>query len=135
MITINDFEKFLIEFEKYLERKFWNFKKYEIDESFLYDIEEISVVLIEKKEEFSREHIICRELLNLRNEKDYNYLDINIKLFCKQYIKEWVTFYPFKGEITEELKSIDNKDPALKLLKRYENWEGYRVIIAGFQLY
>ena len=135
MITINDFEKFLIEFEKYLERKFWNFKKYEIDESFLYDIEEISVVLIEKKEEFSREHIICRELLNLRNEKDYNYLDINIKLFCKQYIKEWVTFYPFKGEITEELKSIDNKNPALKLLKRYENWEGYRVIIAGFQLY
>ena len=131
---MSNFEEFLVEFEKYLEKKFWNFKKYEIDSSFLYDIEETVVVLIERKEEFSKEHIICRELLNLKNEKDYNYSDIKIKPFCSKYIKEWVTFYPFKGEITEELKSIDKRQPDLKLLERYENWEGYRVVIAGFQL-
>ncbi len=131
---MSNFENFLIEFEEYLEKKFWNFKKYEIDSSFLYDIEEKAVVLIEKKEEFSKEHIICRELLNLKNEKDYNYSDIKIKPFCSNYIKEWVTFYPFKGEITEELKSIDQRQPDLKLLERYENWEGYRVVIAGIQL-
>ena len=131
---MSNFEEFLVEFEKYLEKKLWNFKKYEIDSSFLYNIEEIVVVLIERKEEFSKEHIICRELLNLKNEKDYNYSDIKIKHFCSKYIKEWVTFYPFKGEITEELKSIDKRQPDLKLLEKYEKWEGYRVIIAGFQL-
>ncbi len=131
---MNSFKEFLIEFEKYLEKKFWNFKKYEIDDYFLYDIEKISVVLIERKEEFSKEHIICKELLNLKNEKYYNYPDIKIKPFCSKYIKEWVTFYPFKGKITEELKLIDKKQPSLKLLERYENWEGYGVVIAGFQL-
>lgn len=131
---MSGFEKFLIEFEKYLEKKFWNFKKYEIEKSYIYDIEETLVILIEKKEEFSKEHIICRELLNLKNEKDYNYSDIKIKPFCSKYIKEWVTFYPFKGEITEELKFINKEEPSLKLLERYENWEGYRVVIAGFQL-
>lgn len=131
---MSGFEEFLIEFEKYLEKKFWNFKKYEIEKSYIYDIEETLVILIEKKEEFSKEHIICRELLNLKNEKDYNYSDIKIKPFCSKYIKEWVTFYPFKGEITEELKFINKEEPSLKLLERYENWEGYRVVIAGFQL-
>lgn len=131
---MNNFEKFLIEFEKYLEKKLWNFKKYKIEESFIYDIEESLIILIERKEEFSKEHIICKELLNLKNEKDYNYLDIKIKPFCSKYIKEWVTFEPFNGEITEEVKSIDKKEPALKLLDRYEKWEGYRVEIAGFQL-
>ena len=131
---MSGFEEFLIEFEKYLEKKFWDFKKYEIEKSYIYDIEETLVILIEKKEEFSKEHIICRELLNLKNEKDYNYSDIKIKPFCSKYIKEWVTFYPFKGEITEELKFINKKEPSLKLLERYENWEGYRVVIAGFQL-
>ena len=131
---MSGFEEFLIEFEKYLEKKFWDFKKYEIEKSYIYDIEETLVILIEKKEEFSKAHIICRELLNLKNEKDYNYSDIKIKPFCSKYIKEWVTFYPFKGEITEELKFINKKEPSLKLLERYENWEGYRVVIAGFQL-
>lgn len=131
---MSNFEEFLIEFEKYLEKKFWDFKKYEIDNYFLYDIEETLVILIERKEEFSKEHIICRELLNLKNEKDYNYSDIKIKPFCSKYIKEWVTFYPFKGEITEEVKVIDKKELSLKLLERYENWEGYRVVIAGFEL-
>lgn len=131
---MSNFEEFLIEFEKYLEKKFWNFKKYEIDNYFLYDIEETLVIQIERKEEFSKEHIICRELLNLKNEKDYNYSDIKIKPFCSKYIKEWVTFYPFNDEITEELKLIDKKKPSLKLLERYENWEGYRVVIAGLQL-
>ena len=42
----------------------WKLKKYKIDSSFLYDIEEKAVVLIEKKEESSKEHIICKELLN-----------------------------------------------------------------------
>ena len=78
---MSNFEEFLIEFEKYLEKKFWNFKKYEIDNYFLYDIEETLVIQIERKEEFSKEHIICRELLNLKNEKDYNYSDIKIKPF------------------------------------------------------
>jgi periplasmic divalent cation tolerance protein len=128
------FDEFLIEFEKYLEKKFLNFKKYEIDGSFLYDIEETVVIFIEKKEEFSKQHIIVRELLNLKNEKDYNYSEIKIKPFCSKYIKEWVTFYPFKGEITEELKLINNREPKLNLLDRYEKWEGYRVVIAGFQL-
>ena len=73
------FDEFLIEFEKYLEKKFLNFKKYEIDGSFLYDIEETVVIFIEKKEEFSKQHIIVRELLNLKNEKDYNYSEIKIK--------------------------------------------------------
>ena len=131
---MSNFEEFLIEFEKYLEKKYWNFKKYEIDNCFLYDIEEILVIQIERKEEFSKEHIICRELLNLKNEEDYNYSDIKIKPFCSKYIKEWVTFYPFKGEITEELESIDKEHPDLKLCERYEKWEGYRVVIAGFQL-
>ena len=131
---MSNFEEFLIEFEKYLEKKFWDFKKYEIDNYFLYDIEETLVILIERKEEFSKEHIICKELLNLKNEKDYNYSDIKIKPFCSKYIKEWVTFYPFKGEITEEVKVIDKKEPSLKLLERYENWEGYRLVIAGFEL-
>ncbi len=131
---MSNFEKFLIEFEKYLEKKSWNFDKYQIDNCFLYDIEETVIIYIERKEEFSKEHIICRELLNLKNEKDYNYSHIKIKPFCLKYIKEWVTFYPFKGEITEELKSIDKKQPFLKLLERYEKWKGYRVEIAGFQL-
>ncbi|MBS5863502.1 MAG: divalent-cation tolerance protein CutA [Clostridium sp.] len=131
---MSNFEEFLIEFEKYLEKKYWEFKKYEIEDSFLYDIEETVVVLIEGKEEFSKEHIICRELLNLKNEKDYNYSDIKIKPFCSKYIKEWVTFYPFKGEITEKLKSIDKKQSSLKLLERYKKWKGYRVVIAGFEL-
>ena len=131
---MSNFEDFLIEFEKYLEKKYWNFKKYEIDNYFLYDIEETLVIQIERKEEFSKEHIICRELLNLKNEKDYNHSDIKIKPFCSKYIKGWVTFYPFKGEITEELESIDKEQPDLKLLERYEKWEGYRFVIAGFQL-
>lgn len=131
---MSNFEAFLIEFEKYLEKKFWNFKKYEIDNYFLYDIEETIIIQIERREEFSKEHIICRELLNLKNEKDYNCSDIKIKPFCSKYVKEWVTFYPFKGEITEELESIDKKRPDLKLLEKYEKWEGYRVVIAGFQL-
>ena len=131
---MSNFEEFLTEFEKYLEKKCWNFKKYQIDNYFLYDIEEFLVIQIERKEEFSKEHIICRELLNLKNEKDYNYSDIEIKPFCSKYIKEWVTFYPFKGEITKQLETIDKKQPDLKLLERYEKWEGYRIVIAGFQL-
>ena len=47
---MSGFEEFLIEFEKYLEKKFWNFKKYEIEKSYIYDIEETLVILIEKKE-------------------------------------------------------------------------------------
>ena len=131
---MSNFQEFLTEFEKYLEKKCWNFKKYQIDNYFLYDIEEFLVIQIERKEEFSKEHIICRELLNLKNEKDYNYSDIKIKPFCSKYIKEWVTFYPFKGEITKELETIDKKQPDLKLQERYEKWEGYRIVIAGFQL-
>lgn len=131
---MSNFEEFLTEFEKYLEKKCWNFKKYQIDNYFLYDIEEFLVIQIERKEEFSKEHIICRELLNLKNEKDYNYSDIEIKPFCSKYIKEWVTFYPFKGEITKQLETIDKKQPDLKLQERYEKWEGFRIVIAGFQL-
>ena len=41
---MSNFKEFLVEFEKYLEKKSWNFKKYEIDSSFLYDIEETTVV-------------------------------------------------------------------------------------------
>lgn len=128
------FEEFLVEFEKYLEKKFWSFKKYQIDKSFLYDIEETLVILIEKKEEFSKEHIICRELVNLKNEEEYNCPNIIIKPFCSKYIKEWVTFYPFTGKITDELNNINKKEPSLKLLERYEKWKGYRVVIAGMQL-
>lgn len=127
-----NFKEFLVEFEKYLEKKFWNFKKYKVDNSFLYDIEKTAVLLIERKEEFSKEHIICRELLNLEDKSNYFY--IRIKPFCAKYIKEWVTFYPFNGEITEELKLMDKRKPSLKLLERYENWKGYRVTIEGFQL-
>ena len=32
------------------------------------------------------------------------------------------------------MKIIDKKQPSLKLLERYENWKGYKVVIAGFQL-
>lgn len=131
---MSSFEDFLIEFEKYLENKFWDFKKYKVDKYFLYDIEKTVIVKIEIKEEFSRMHIICIELLNLKNEKDYNFYDIKIKPFCSKYVKEWVTFYKFNGEITEELKLIDKKQPELKLMERYENWEGYKFIIAGLQL-
>lgn len=128
------FEEFLIEFEKYLEKKYWSFKKYQIDKSFLYDIEETLIILIDNKEEFSKEHIICTELLNLKNEEDYIFSNITIKPFCSKYIKEWVTFHPFAGKITEEVKIIDKKEPDLKLLERYEKWKGYRVVIAGIQL-
>ena len=131
---MNKYEEFLIEFEKYLEKKIWKFSKYELNNSFIYDIEKTVIILINKKEEFSKEHIICRELLNLKNENDYKCLDIKIKPFCAKYIKEWVTFYPFDGEKIEELNYIDKKIPSLKLLERYENWKGYRVAIAGFEL-
>ena len=129
---MNNFEEFLIEFEKYLEKKSWKFKRYEINDSFLYDVEEVVIILIEQKEEFSKQHIMCKELLNIKNGN--NYSDIKIKPFCAKYVKEWVTFYSFNGKITEELKLIDEKQPVLKLLERYEKWKGYRVIFAGFQL-
>lgn len=51
---MSGFEEFLIEFEKYLEKKFWDFKKYEIEKSYIYDIEETLVILIEKKKNFQK---------------------------------------------------------------------------------
>lgn len=131
---MTNFENVLIEFEKYLDGKFWTFEKYEIDGSYLYDIRETVVVLVESKTEFSREHILFKELLNIKDEKNYASVDIKIRPFCSKYVKDWVTFYPFKGEISDDLKSIDEKMPDLKLLERYEKWEGYRIVFAGLQL-
>lgn len=131
---MDNFDEFLINFEKYLENKFWDFEKYKIEDLFIYDIEKSDVIFIEQKEEFSKNHIIVREILNVAHENDFNYSNINIKPFCAKYIKQWVTYYPFKGEITKELKLVNEIQPSLKLLDRYEKWEGYRVIIAGFQL-
>lgn len=125
---------FLIEFEEYLTKKMWDFKKYKIEDSFVYDIEESVVIFIEQKEEFSKKHITVREILNTIHDNDFYCSNIKIKPFCSKYIKEWVTYYPFIGEITEELKLVNNSKPSLKLLDRYEKWEGYRVFIAGFQL-
>ena len=134
MKLIDNLKDFLSEFEEYITKKVWNFKKYEMEDSFVYDIEESVVIFIEQKEEFSKKHIIVREVLNTIHDNDFYCSNIKIKPFCSKYIKEWVTFYQFKGEITEELKFINKEEPSLKLLERYENWEGYRVAIAGFQL-
>lgn len=131
---MSEFEEFLNKFEKYLNKKGWSFEKYKVRESFVYDIEKNTVALIEQGEEFSKNHIICRELLNLKNEKEYLYTNIKIKPFFSNSIKEWVTFYPFNGKITEELKKINEEEPMLNLLDRYEKWEGYRVEYAVFQL-
>lgn len=131
---MDNLKDFLSEFEEYLTKKLWDFKKYEMEDSFVYDIEESVVIFIEQKEEFSKKHIIVREVLNTIHDNDFYCSNIKIKPFCSKYIKEWVTFYQFKGEITEELKFINKEEPSLKLLERYENWEGYRVAIAGFQL-
>lgn len=131
---MDNLKDFLIEFEEYLTKKMWDFKKYEIEDSFVYDIEESVVIFIEQKEEFSKKHITVREILNTIHDNDFYCSNIKIKPFCSKYIKEWVTYYPFIGEITEELKLVNNSKPSLKLLDRYEKWEGYRVFIAGFQL-
>lgn len=131
---MDNLKDFLIEFEEYLTKKMWDFKKYEIEDSFVYDIEESVVIFIEQKEEFSKKHITVREILNTIHDNDFYCSNIKIKPFCSKYIKEWVTYYPFIGEITEELKLVNNSKPSLKLLDRFEKWEGYRVFIAGFQL-
>lgn len=131
---MDNLKDFLIEFEEYLTKKLWDFKKYEIEDSLVYDIEESVVIFIEQKEEFSKKHIIVREILNTIHDNDFYCSNIKIKPFCSKYIKEWVTYYPFIGEITEELKLVNNSKPSLNLLDRYEKWEGYRVFIAGFQL-
>lgn len=131
---MDEFNEFLEEFERYLENRIWNYKKYKVKENYLYDIEETAVILIEMEEKFSRNHIICSELLNLKKSKEYISHNINIKPFCTKYVKSWVTFNSFYGEISEKLREIENKIPKLKLLERYEKWDGFRLIYSGFQL-
>lgn len=131
---MDEFNEFLEEFERYLENRTWTYKKYKVKENYLYDIEEIAVILIEMEEEFSKTHIICNELLNLKKSKEYISHNVNIKPFCTKYVKSWVTFNSFCGEISEKLREIENKIPELKLLERYEEWDGFKLIYSGFQL-
>ena len=131
---MSNHKKFLEEFEKYLKGNSLKFKKYKIDNLFVYDIEKTVVISIEFREDFSKDHIVVREILNLKNEKESNKLDIRTKPFFLKYIKEWITYYSFNGEITDELKLLNKKLPTLSLMDRYEKWEGYKVVFAVLKL-
>ena len=125
---ISDFEKFIVMYQ---------YKKYKLNKNhYVFDIENSAIYSVLLRIEEEKEHIVVEEIFNDQKEK------INIKKHCSQYAKMWISYFGFHGELGKEEPfkgesqyTYINKELAeLEIDKRYDQWDGYQMAFAGFEL-
>lgn len=130
-----DFKLFVNNFKSSL--GIYQYKKYKLSKNqYVFDIENSLVVSILLRLDEGRNHIIVEEIFNAQK------LNIDLKRQCAQYVKCWVSFFPFQGKLGEpetfkgesQYAYIKKRLPKLEIDRRYQQWKGYRVPFAGFEL-